>query len=203
MIATNFADLAMREGAAQKRNELAAFIDWLAGRDPLRTVVEIGTLRGGTLAAWCALAADGAHIVSIDLPGGKWGGGYAETDEPRLRGYAQPGQTLTLIRGDSHDLSTRDALVRAIPSREVDLLFIDGDHSYEGALQDFADYGETVRTGGVVAFHDILPHPNVPGCDVDRVWRDIADGYEHAEFTDPGETHPEWGQWGGIGALIV
>ena len=197
------ADLAMREGAAQKPGELADFFDWLSGRDPLRTIVEIGTLRGGTLAAWCAIAEPDARIVSIDLPGGRWGGGYAESDEPRLRALAQPGQELTLIRGDSHAILTIVRLEEILGEDEIDMLFIDGDHSEAGALEDYSDYGSLVRRGGVIAFHDILPHPNVPGCDVDQAWRQIAADHEHVEFTDPGDTHPEWGQWGGIGALIV
>lgn len=35
-----------------------------------------------------------------------------------------------------------------------DLLFIDGDHSYEGAKQDFDLYFPIVKEGGLVVFHD-------------------------------------------------
>jgi len=37
---------------------------------------------------------------------------------------------------------------------DIDLLFIDGDHSYEACLADWRAYGPLVRKGGVVAFHD-------------------------------------------------
>lgn len=37
---------------------------------------------------------------------------------------------------------------------EVDLVFIDGDHSYEGALNDFERFGRRVRVGGAVLFDD-------------------------------------------------
>lgn len=196
------AQTAIREGAAQKPSELTAFIGWLALQPALGTVVEIGTLRGGTLAAWCELAAEDASIVSIDLPGGAWGGGYTIEDVPRLQSFAKPGQSLALITGDSHDPATHAELLTELDG-PIDFLFIDGDHSYEGVKADFDDYAPFVRAGGIVAFHDVLPHPDVPGCDVDCLWQTLKAIYPHAEFLDPGNRHPEWGQWGGIGALIV
>jgi predicted O-methyltransferase YrrM len=37
---------------------------------------------------------------------------------------------------------------------EVDLVFIDGDHSYAGARSDFERFGRRVRVGGAVLFDD-------------------------------------------------
>lgn len=39
---------------------------------------------------------------------------------------------------------------------EIDFLFIDGDHSYEGCKTDFEAWIPKVRDGGTVAFHDVL-----------------------------------------------
>lgn len=39
---------------------------------------------------------------------------------------------------------------------DVDLLFIDGDHSYAGCLADWLLYSPLVRPGGIVAFDDSL-----------------------------------------------
>ncbi|PUA31631.1 MAG: hypothetical protein B7O98_09025 [Zestosphaera tikiterensis] len=41
-----------------------------------KAVLEIGTAGGGTLFLWCRLASDDARIISVDLPGGPFGGGY-------------------------------------------------------------------------------------------------------------------------------
>jgi hypothetical protein len=38
----------------------------------------------------------------------------------------------------------------------LDVLFIDGDHSYEGVLTDWLLYSPLVRKRGIVAFHDCL-----------------------------------------------
>lgn len=39
---------------------------------------------------------------------------------------------------------------------QLDVLFVDGDHSYEGVLADWLLYAPLVRKGGIVAFHDCL-----------------------------------------------
>ena len=36
----------------------------------------------------------------------------------------------------------------------VDLLFIDGDHSYSGEMADYRAYEPFVRAGGIIALHD-------------------------------------------------
>jgi hypothetical protein len=53
------------------------------------------------------------------------------------------------------------------------LLFIDGDHRYEGVRRDFEMYSPLVGAGGLIAFHD-----------------------------NPGEDWGV-GQWGGIGVLFA
>lgn len=37
---------------------------------------------------------------------------------------------------------------------QVDLLFLDGDHSYEGTLADLTDYAPKLKPGGILAMHD-------------------------------------------------
>jgi predicted O-methyltransferase YrrM len=38
----------------------------------------------------------------------------------------------------------------------VDLLFLDGDHSYAAVKQDFADWAPRLRPGGLLAMHDVV-----------------------------------------------
>jgi len=42
----------------------------------------------------------------------------------------------------------------------VDLLFIDGDHSYEGCRLDFEMYRDLVAPDGLIVFHDICMFPD-------------------------------------------
>jgi hypothetical protein len=42
------------------------------------------------------------------------------------------------------------------PPEPLELLFVDGDHSYEGARADFERWSAFVRPGGHLLFHDAV-----------------------------------------------
>lgn len=186
---------ALQLGAMQKASELEAFLALVKKAKP-KTVVEIGTAKGGTLYALCQAAADDALIVSIDLPGGAFGGGHTLEEEKKFRAYARPGQRLRFLRLDSHSGSTFKALKKTLGNPEIDLLLIDGDHTYEGVKKDWEMYSPLVRDGGIIAFHDICHHTLVPECQVERVWQKVKDHFEHRQIIDPYDD-----SWGGIGIV--
>lgn len=39
--------------------------------------------------------------------------------------------------------------------KEIDFLFIDGNHDYESVLQDYKDWSPHIKIGGYIAFHDV------------------------------------------------
>jgi predicted O-methyltransferase YrrM len=49
----------------------------------------------------------------------------------------------------------------------IDFLFIDGNHDYEAVLQDYEQWSPLLKTGGTIAFHDVVlgenPDPAGPG----------------------------------------
>lgn len=57
---------------------------------------------------------------------------------------------VTVVEADS------EAALEKIPCQEgsVDLLFIDGDHSFEGCLRDIGNWTRFVKEGGICLFHD-------------------------------------------------
>ncbi|MFD2879166.1 class I SAM-dependent methyltransferase [Paenibacillus rhizoplanae] len=57
----------------------------------------------------------------------------------------------------------------------MDLLFIDGDHSYGGVSSDYHMYRQLVSQGGIIAFHDIHLHPKTwgRGYDVGIYWNEV------------------------------
>ena len=67
------------------------------------------------------------------------------------------------MRANSHNLDTLNKVKRILADRPIDLLFIDGDHTYVGVKMDFEMYRPLVRKGGIIAFHDIVPHPPETG----------------------------------------
>ena len=174
-------------GASQKIGELTSLIELVAGVDP-RVILEIGSMNGGTLRAWKAVAPE-ATLISVSLTGGVHGGGAVPE-----------GITQNHLDLDSHSPATVDRVKEILDGREVDFLFIDGDHSYSGVSQDFTMYAPLVREGGIVAFHDILYHSGYADVQVEEFWNQIKPRYETTEFCEPGELrdgHP----WGGIGVV--
>lgn len=57
------------------------------------------------------------------------------------------------IHGDSHNLKTLEQLKGRLADRAIDLLFIDGDHSYDGVKRDYEIYGPLTKH--IIALHDI------------------------------------------------
>ena len=151
-----------------------------------KTVVEIGTANGGTLFMSTRLSEDDALIVSIDLPGGEFGGGYPEWKVPIYKSFARADQKIELIRGNSHADETFLQLENVLNGRKIDYLFIDGDHTYEGAKMDFEKYRNLVRPGGKVGFHDIVVHKGSE-CDVYKLWNEVKLEYKHREFVNDWE----------------
>jgi len=149
------------------------------------SVLEIGTARGGTLYLWCQASTDNAIIVSVDLPGGDFGGAYPECRIPFYRSFERPGQKLHLIRNDSHSSRVVEEVEGTFGNTPIDFAFIDGDHTYEGVKADFFNYGPMVRKGGIIAFHDILPHPDLEDIEVDRFWKEIRERYRTREIIGP------------------
>jgi len=148
-------------------------------------VLEIGTARGGTLYLWTQAARDDAVIVSVDLPGGEFGGAYPLCRLPFYERFARPRQSLHLLLEDSHRPETLDRVRACVGARvggALDFAFIDGDHTYDGVRQDFFMYGPLVRAGGLIAFHDILERPAFPDIEVHRFWSEIKDRYPSREL---------------------
>lgn len=182
----------------QLQEELLELLFLLADHRP-NSLLEIGTAGGGTLFLFSRIAMPDATIISIDLPGGPFGGGYSLWRVPLYKSFASCEQTIHLLRQDSHDIRTFHQVESILKGEHLDFLFIDGDHTYDGVKQDFALYSPLVRKGGIVAFHDIRPCPRDPRCQVDRFWREIKHKFKFQEIiADSGQG---WG--GGIGVLWI
>jgi len=162
-------------------------------------VLEIGTARGGTLYLWTQAAKTDATIVSVDLPEGEFGGAYPICRVPFYEAFSQPGQTLHLIRGDSHEAQTIEKVGILFANHLIDFAFIDGDHTYEGVKADFLNYGPLIRSGGIIGFHDILPRPDLPEIQVDRFWKEVKNKYNSKEIISPDKS----GRKIGIGLIFV
>jgi predicted O-methyltransferase YrrM len=177
----------------QVRCELRGLLETLA-IDPPRRMLEIGTANGGSLFTFARISAPNAHVISVDLPHGEFGGGYPAWKIPLYRSFARRRQQLDLVRGDSHAESTV-ARVRALLAGEpLDFLFVDGDHTYDGVRADYESYSPLVRPGGLIGFHDIAaPRGEITAeeglmvGEVPAYWAQLSAGRADArELVDPG-----------------
>jgi cephalosporin hydroxylase len=150
-----------------------------------KVIVEIGTYKGGTLFIWTRTNPQAELVVSIDLPGGQFGGGYDARRERlyRLFSYKTPNMQMEFIRNNSHLPQTAESLQKILNGRSIDFLYIDADHTYEGVKTDFELYSPLVRKGGLIGFHDIR---NIKSNhQVKDFWAEVKQHYEHREILGP------------------
>lgn len=161
-------------------------------------ILEIGTAKGATLLGWCRMASK--KVVSVDLPGGIHGGGYPAVKQKLYQAFVadRPEISLHLIQADSHCPDTRRRAEQKLAGDLIDVLFIDGDHTYEGVKADFDLWSPLVRPGGLVIFHDILPHRHVAHCEVDKFWNELKRRFSFEEVIDDVNQG-----WAGIGILTM
>jgi hypothetical protein len=162
--------VARRYSLACESGDMKDFAPWL--RDHAKgNIVEIGVRDGASTSAFLlGLEEHGGHLWSIDIqPCGEL-----------FKGHPQ----WSFLQADTKD---QKAIIKFIPF-EIDVLFIDGDHSKAGVINDI-EYARQLRPGGMVIFHDIAPEPNVtndptwPSDDVKSVYEALCRSMEPSGWT--------------------
>jgi len=176
----------------QDRREFIGLLSHVFGGNTVNNILEIGTCGGGSLFCFCRLASPDALIISVDLPGGFFGGGSPSWKQQLFKKFVVPGQKIHLLRMNSHDQNTYQHVVKLLNGKKLDFLFIDGDHTFEGVKQDFEMYSPLVRMGGYIGFHDTLNDSPAEAKEfgykigVGKYWRSIRDQYRHLDFEQSG-----------------
>jgi cephalosporin hydroxylase len=163
----------------QSKSEIVEALEEVQKRKP-RYIVEVGTAGGGTLLFWSRVAHPEATIVTLDLPGGDFGGGSSFIRVPLFRRLALPGQTIHLIRGNSQTQASADLTKSYLKGNPADFLFIDADHTAKGVRADYALYSPLVRKGGLIAFHDIAIQD--PEYGVRGLWTELKEKHQSREI---------------------
>lgn len=170
--------------AEQDPFEIREVAKLVSGIKP-KIIVEIGTYKGGTLYIWTRTNPQAELIVSIDLPGGQYGGGYDASREKlyTLFAHDRPSTTMKFLRGNSHLEETATSLKKILNGRSIDFLYIDADHTYSGVKTDFELYSPLMTNGGIIGFHDIRNMK--ANHQVRDFWAEIKQRFEHREILGP------------------
>lgn len=129
------------------------FLKHLIATNNYTSMAEIG-VRDGRTTFYLLDNCSNLTIYSVDLSNA----GYYNKEVK-----AKYGDRLVPIQGNSH------LVADFVP--QVDLVFIDADHSYNGCKGDIIAYSSKVKTGGILAGHDI----DYPG--VNRAVNELISDY--------------------------
>jgi predicted O-methyltransferase YrrM len=174
-LAFMFSSNQLNHGVASLQIDEAALLYRLA-RDVQRgPVAEIGRFKGGSTLITASALPDGVELWSYDAHVA------LRPDMPGSLLDAELRAALERFGLDSKvKLFVADSRTADPPPEPIELLFVDGDHSYEGAKADFERWSAFVAPGGRVLFHDAVDtggYGNVyPG--VARVVSEIGEGWE-------------------------
>lgn len=143
-------------------------------------IVELGTHTGNSYCAFCqTVKAQGidSRCYAVDSwHGDPQAGYYGDEVYNELRSYHDLlyGRFSQMIR------STFDEAVTGFTDHSIDLLHIDGLHTYEAVRHDFFTWLPKVQNGGIVLFHDTYERQSDFG--VWKLWEELMPKYPSFEF---------------------
>jgi hypothetical protein len=161
-------------------SEHVPFAFWLIEAFRPRTLVELGTYHGMSFLAFCqSIKANntGTRAFAVD----SWeGDSHAGTIPDRVHAELEAlvkehyPQIATLLRADFSDAVHRFA------DGSVDLLHIDGFHTYEAVGGDFHTWQGKLSDNAIVLFHDTQVRAKDFG--VHKFWQEVSAGRPSFEF---------------------
>jgi len=146
-----------------------------------KVIVELGTHKGTSFFSFCQAVKDkklSTKICAVDTwKGDKHAGFYGDNiykgvQDIIKKNYA--GIKTVLLR------MTFDEAVSKFQDKSIDILHIDGLHTYEAVKHDFENWISKVADNGIVLLHDIAVIRDNFG--VFRVWEEVKKAYPHLEF---------------------
>ena len=160
--------------------EHVPFAFWLIQALGPDCFVELGTHSGVSYLAFCQAikaVALPTHAYAIDTwRGDEHSGYYGEEVFDKLRGVHDPRYSSfsRLVR------TTFDEAAGHFSDDSIDLLHIDGLHTYEAVKHDFETWGPKLAPRSIVLFHDTNVRER--GFGVWKLWRELAESHPHFEF---------------------
>lgn len=144
-----------------------------------RVLVELGTHWGVSYCAFCqAVAATGmeTRCYAVDTWAGDPHAGYygSEIYENLKEHHQQYESFSKLMR------MTFDEALEHVPDKSVDLLHIDGLHTYEAIKRDYDTWFPKMSDRGIILFHDTIVLER--GFGVHKLWAELSPNFPHFNF---------------------
>lgn len=195
----NFWEESLNFKIQQKKKEWIDFMSLITKNGKLKTCLEIGCYDGGTTVF---LSNFFERLITIDQPNPARFDEFKYTYNSDLYGteYLKTKCDFNYVSGSSHELLTLEKVKLILGEEKLDVLFIDGDHSYNGVKLDYEMYSDLVKDGGIISFHDVhrSSFHETHGCFVHDFWDEIKlQKTNNLTFYDS-DLYPEWG---GIGVI--
>lgn len=155
------------------------FANWIVQQTRPRVFVELGTHTGNSYFAFCQSIrelkfASKAYAVDTwqgDDQAGFYGDEVFREVSEHNKLYSD---FSTLIR------KTFDQALDSFEEKSIDLLHIDGLHTYEAVKHDFESWLPKLKPNALVLFHDSNVHFDTFG--VHKLWSELSQKYETVEF---------------------
>jgi hypothetical protein len=146
-------------------------------------LVELGVCLGTSFFAFCQAVKDGGldtDLVAVDTWEGDEHTGFYGPDFLRRFDDARRASFARLrVRQIKRPF---DEARTEVPAGSVDILHLDGCHTYDSARHDYDTWSDSVRPGGVILFHDIAVRDPGRGFGVYRLWEELKADFPTAEF---------------------
>lgn len=129
-------------------------LGWLASQVPDNgLIVEIGTLFGRSTSFLAIGAKKSVRVYAVDC----WEGTHYHRMIQAVQYFTELRlmDKIKIIKGYSAEVAKSF-------KGTIDMLYIDGDHSYKSVKTDYESWYPFLKKGGIIAFHDHM-HPRYPG----------------------------------------
>jgi predicted O-methyltransferase YrrM len=184
-------------GTMQYVEEMEWFLDkCLDYLGKVKTVLEIGSLQGGSLALLNRVMTGTPDdlLISVSVNGNR-----GVVNESLVNELVAPSRVVCFDLPSQHP-DTINKVEELLGIRSVDVIFIDADHSFEGSYGDYKSYVDFCKPKAIVGFHDIYWEQGGVGKTFGKLKRSyITDEVSRSKSYD---CEPEWNVIGrGIGIL--
>jgi hypothetical protein len=169
-----------QESPAVAWNGHIPFAHWLVHATRPGTIVELGTHAGVSYSAFCEAvirAKTKTRCFAVDTwKGDEQAGFYDESIYADFKQF----HDIHYARFSKLMRMTFDEAVSSFPDGSIDLLHIDGLHSYEAVSRDFTTWLPKLSAEGIILFHDTNEYQK--DFAVWRLWSDLEAQYPSFEF---------------------